>query len=880
MRTLILVTFGLLLLPLNVMAQNQTVSVDWLEKAPAAPAGVSWGIPWPKGQVPKDTPFNLKTADGESLPLQAWPLAYWADGTLKWSGFATAVEPNVAGPFNLTRGAREPVDAGVKVVADATTINIDTGTLQCRIPKAGEYLFDSMAINDKVIATQARLECILQNGPTLDEAVPPERERFVSHIEKVTVEQSGPVRAVVKFEGKHKSVSGSREWLPFTVRLYFFLGQDQPVRMVHTVFYDGNEKQDFIRGLGVVVDVPFRDEWQNRHVRFGGEGAGIWAEPVQSVSAWGGIQPGGRGAYAEQLAGRRVQSRDEMSTREVTTLDTLAAWGEFRLIQPNAEGFTIEKATTSEASWIPAAAGKRSSGYAWVGDASGGLGVGLKDFWQAYPSALEIRGARTDSAELRVWMWSPQAPAMDVRHYDTVAHPLSSTYEDTEEDLSTSTPYGIARTHELTLFPSASAPDNQLASAQAASASHTPLLAATSQYLHDVGAFGIWPVEDRSTPLKSAVEDYLDSIIAFYQKQIDQSNWYGFWDYGDVMHSYDAMRHEWKYDFGGTAWDNSEQGTDMVLWYMFLHTGRADIFRMAEAMSRHTGEIDSYHFGPLAGLGSRHNVRHWGGGAKEARISMAAYRRYYYYLTTDERTGDVMHEMLQADESIVRVDPMRKADPITEADKAHPARVRAGPDWFALVGNWMTEWERTGDTKWRDKIYTGFDSIATFPHGIRTSRNLLWYLYPDTGKLLPRDTGPGGYNLVNQMGGPEIIFELNDMVDHDDWARLWRDYCSNQGGRYAAYMYRLTKDPQYAQKTIGTVTGVAGRTTYTDLRQIDGYAAVKPLVEGPNGLVTNGVNQSTLNLLEVLDMIGDQLPETAPPPAPRGPGRGWGRRNN
>ena len=45
---------------------------------------------------------------------------------------------------------------------------------------------------------------------------------------------------------------------------------------------------------------------------------------------------------------------------------------------------------------------------------------------------------------------------------------------------------------------------------------------------------------------------------------------------------------------------------------IFLRTGRADIWRMAEAMTRHTAEVDVYHIGPNAGLGSRHNVSHWG----------------------------------------------------------------------------------------------------------------------------------------------------------------------------------------------------------------------------------------------------------------------------
>ena len=41
-----------------------------------------------------------------------------------------------------------------------------------------------------------------------------------------------------------------------------------------------------------------------------------------------------------------------------------------------------------------------------------------------------------------------------------------------------------------------------------------------------------------------------------YRSQQDQRGWYGF-NYGDVMHTYDFDRHEWRYDIGGFAWDNS-----------------------------------------------------------------------------------------------------------------------------------------------------------------------------------------------------------------------------------------------------------------------------------------------------------------------------------
>ena len=122
-------------------------------------------------------------------------------------------------------------------------------------------------------------------------------------------------------------------------------------------------------------------------------------------------------------------------------------------------------------------------------------------------------------------------------------------------------------------------------------------------------------------------------MFDFYRGQQDQRGWYGFWNYGDVMHTYDFDRHEWRYDVGGFAWDNSELATDLWLWLYFLRTGRADMFRFAEAMTRHTGEVDVHHLGKFAPLGSRHNVMHWGCSAKQLRISTALNRRYYYYLT-------------------------------------------------------------------------------------------------------------------------------------------------------------------------------------------------------------------------------------------------------
>lgn len=861
------------------------VKLNWLETAPLIKSGVSWGVPWPKGAVKKNQSFVLTTSEGKSLPLQTWTLAYWPDGSVKWSGFATVSPALVKGPFNLSPVEKEvkPL-ATIQVAEKADAFEINTQALKCRIPRKGSFVIDSMIVNGQVVAEKGSLVCTLEDRSGLEKDRIIRLEDFVSDIKKVTIEQSGPIRAVVKVEGMHKAARGNREWLPFSVRLYFYAGLEQ-VRLVHSIVFDGDEKKDFIKGLGLVFSVPFREQIQNRHVRFSGEGNGLWSEPIIPLKGRDRrivSNDKNQDVYADQIAGNRIADKEDTNEKSRHLLETWAVWRDFKLTQPNADGFTIVKRTNAESCWLPAGSGKRSSGLVFVGDVSCGLAVGLKNFWQSYPASLEVKHASDKAAELQVWLWSPDAPAMDMRHYDTIPHGLEEVYEDVQPGFST--PNGVGRTSELTLyFSSGAMPEKEETANAAQMNSQPPLLVCTPQYLHLMKAFGIWSLPDRSTPFKKAVEEDLDKTIAFYQKAIEQNYWYGFWDFGDVMHSYDEIRHVWRYDLGGMAWDNSELGTDMWLWYSFLRTGRADIFRMAEAMTRHTTEVDCYHLGRFAGLGSRHNVRHWGCGAKEARISQAAYRRYYYYLTTDERTDDVMREMIDADFKATEYDPMRLASPITEAEKKYPGRVRGGPDWLAFVGNWMTEWERTGSTKYRDKIITGMDCIMEMPYWFKTGKNMVMGYDPASGKLFKLNDEVGNYNLATIMGGGEVVFELNEMIDHPGWQKAWLQFCRlsnapaevlkkdktstvegddasySRPDRLAAYAYMKTKNPAFAKKALNPI--IISLTHDLVTTKVAGPDVLNPIDEA-KGVGTNGSAQSSLNAIEVLEMCADQLPDS------------------
>ena len=239
------------------------------------------------------------------------------------------------------------------------------------------------------------------------------------------------------------------------------------------------------------------------------------------------------------------------------------------------------------------------------------------------------------------------------------------------------------------------------------------------------------------------------------------------------MHTYDSVRHQWKYDVGGYAWDNTELVPTLWLWNYFLRTGRPEVFRLAEKLTRHASEVDVYHLGRYKGLGSRHNVRHWGCPCKEARIAMAHHHRYYYYFTGDFRLADIFDELKDNELSFLQKDPL--GDFYDKKDMVYPSHARSGPDWSSLCSNWMTQWERTNDPAYRDKIMVGVEDLKHMPLRLISGPDFEF----DPHSLHLRYIGErttGGTHLQICMGAPTIWIEMADLLQDDTWKDMLAEY--------------------------------------------------------------------------------------------------------
>lgn len=865
------------------MKHREPVTLQWLKQAPQVPSGVTWGVPWAEGVLQRDEPLALHDHADASYPMQSWPTAYWPDGSVKWTAHSTVMSSNSPEKLQVKIGndkldSRDEVksDAVLEVTETEEEIRVNTGNLVFAVGKHGTSIIRSIKRGDDLVCSGSQLVCILEERDELSGNRTSSEAYGQSLITRASVEQTGPVRGVIRLEGVHHHAAKGRQWLPFTVRLYLHAGLES-FQMTHTFIYDGNPHQDFIKGLGIELYVPTHGPLYNRHVRMAGD-HGFFGESPKNMMTW---RTRGKymDIYQEQFQGKPISFDPVEDEHFISLLKQSPVWDSFKIIQHSADHYVVKKRTKEGCSWLKAGEGRRAGGLLYAGGEQGGLALGMRNFWEKHPSSLEIQNASQDEMVMRMWFWSPDSEAMDLRHYDTGAY-VHACYEGFDE--MRSTPYGVANTSELRIWCLDKTPNRESLEAMTSEMRAPALLVCDPGYYHQVQAFGVWSLPDRSTESKSFLEDQLDEAVQFYQDEVERRRWYGFWDYGDVMHSYDPVRHTWRYDVGGFAWQNTELVPNMWLWYMFMRSGREDVFRLAEAMTRHTSEVDVYHLGEYAGLGSRHNVIHWGCGCKEARISMAGLHRFYYYLTADERIGDIMDEVKDSDYTTVNLDPMRAYFPKDE----FPTHARVGPDWSSFTSNWLTRWERYEDVSYRDKIKVGIESLKNQPNRMMS---LATHGYdPKTGELFYMGKDSGGH-LAMCMGGPQVWIESVQLLKDPEWEQMLIEI-----GEF----YNLPKEEK-AKRTDGVISGsgyahnissaglaayAAMRTGNSELARLawhivfssEGYGKARyseqlelvPQLEHhqPGALYelpwisTNMVSQWSLNVIMCLALIEDNLP--------------------
>ena len=176
----------------------------------ARPGPVTGGMPLPRGFCPDSRRLALRLEeDGTRLPLQASALSRWPDGSIRWVLMTFAADASVPRrSYLVTADAREPAPAPavpLRVTEASGSIEVDCGPLRIRFRDGQAGLWDDFVLvrdGDELrpFVTGGSLAVIAADG--LTQPVFPVAARC-------TLEEAGPLRAVVKVSRSEPIVDGA-----------------------------------------------------------------------------------------------------------------------------------------------------------------------------------------------------------------------------------------------------------------------------------------------------------------------------------------------------------------------------------------------------------------------------------------------------------------------------------------------------------------------------------------------------------------------------------------------------------------------------------------------------------------------------------------------
>ena len=581
---------------LRVRQERETVCREW---------PLTRGVALPEGAVSQTEALVLQDETNIAHPAQLRPLAHWPDGSIKWLlvDFQADLMPGQERTFSLRWGAA-PAAASpqypIEITEDDTAISVCTGPLRFAVSKRRFSLVDSAELGRR----------------EKDGHFVPER----SLVERA----SGDAWAVIS-ESSHDGGTGRRLYgMGGTCRAS--LAEDEYTACVE----EAGPLRTVIRCSGAYqADIPMHHYVGYRPLRlitrlyaYAGR---TFIRVVHTVVFTGSAREVG----VCQL-GLHLPLTAEPTARYITDAvrrrEQSLADGEYALLAQESDDY-FQLIQSDGRQREKRAEGTRCGGWVLLDRDDAAAGVALRYMAEEYPKAL---GASASGIDIFLWHSEEDRQLRYQRYSEDVAwHEGEGVYGDG---------LGSAKSSEFFLCfgADAAAVESDLCATlhwpcvtqDERSATRAPLLGNGQRQGHDES------------------ERMLDGFVEWMQRQIERERWYGYLDWGDVLATWEEGADAWRFR-GRWGWCNSEWDPRHAIWLHFLRTGQRRSFDLAEAMTRHSLDVDTCHYHPLrpywVGGCYRHSMDHFG---DEPCASHTFIDNWVdlYYLTGDGRAREVIEQ--------------------------------------------------------------------------------------------------------------------------------------------------------------------------------------------------------------------------------------------
>jgi hypothetical protein len=309
---------------------------------------LSSGVPFAQGELTDAGGVRLLDPHGAEVPVQAEPTVRWKDGSIKWLlvTFLAAADAKSTASYTLQYGAEVRCQQGPSLLRQSLrqgVVEVHTGPLRVDFDARKSGFPTRIWFDADRDGQFSPAEELTSAGPIVAEIAGPDGTRYaiLGPVEGLRIEQSGPIRTVIKTTGRHRG-PGGKSLFSYTNRFEFCAGS--PLVRVYYAFCVDGEGPHLAELRSCVIRVPV---------------------PASLAKRTLGLADGQQASGQADLSASQI--RDD----------------QYSLQSPQRAGIATTKGRLD--GWMDL------SGSAW------GVLAAVRDFWQLYP-----KGLRADQRELAI----------------------------------------------------------------------------------------------------------------------------------------------------------------------------------------------------------------------------------------------------------------------------------------------------------------------------------------------------------------------------------------------------------------------------------------------------------------------------------------------
>jgi hypothetical protein len=621
---------GVLLMASIKMSSAESIRIHVENSLEGAP--LTLGIPFPQGVL--DSPDHLRVLNnsGQEIPSQTNLVTTWEpiDYSVKWVWvffFSTGDNEYI---LEYGEDVRKAPILGDRIkIKNAQRAGqssyAETGPLRFTISKRSGGFIDDVLLDLDRDGFDGNDTIAVNNGGRgsfLDILDDLGIDSSTATIHRTVRERgSGPLHTIMRLDGNYTYSREDNRDSPFIIRIHLYAGKSY-IRVFHTLTYTGiPDKHIPVAGehenIALTDNAEIKDDsksedpgWMEPNDQIAGTGLTLHyrldedAKYITGFKEGSWSKPGKSRIYKENLNSNAIASVYQTGPKPDRIPPVPNSTLEERI-----EGFSADISLDGVSKKMI----DRAEGWADISDERWGIGIGIRNFLEEYPKEIAFD---MQTSEAVTYLWSPKAGPMSFARNSAKR----------DQGMISNFAEGVTKTSEMVIyFHQGGKSDSDLKRTMDYFL-NPPVPHASSETYSNSLVYGHFSPRTSDNEGFERALDYKFGWELFNQHW---EPWYGMFDFGDQKNIF--FREDWY------RWQNNEPAIDFMYWLQFMRTGESKYYFAAEAMSRHTMDVDNVHWpvdppfygdtnesldfwkwkskesvaNPYLGVGRRHANQHW-----------------------------------------------------------------------------------------------------------------------------------------------------------------------------------------------------------------------------------------------------------------------------